>query len=171
MMTQLINSSRRRNQTFLQGVRNVLLASLKDIKEMKHIIASWRLWAADEMSQPFLLMLQSFVNKFINLWKSWFEAKLNLETQAGQVCVSIQLGLGTLHQPPYCRQPGPSRLRRRARRAEAHAAQSADQAADLPVAVEVANTDAAVEAAVPVPPTAEVAVESVPNPPCTVTRV
>ena len=118
--------------------------------------------------------LQSFVNKFVNLWKSGFEAKLNVEAQAGQACVSIQLGLGTLHQPPYFRRPAPSRLRRRARRAEDRAAQAQAAAqADLPpanadVAVEAANADAAVEAAVPIPPTAEAAVQAVPNPPCTV---
>ena len=89
----------------------------------------------------------NFVNKFVNLWKTGFEAKLHVEAQAGQAWVRLHVGLGH-YQPQHGRKPGPSQLRRRARRAEARASQAAAQAADLPPAH---NTDEAVEASAPVP--------------------
>ena len=101
----------------------------------------------------------NFVNKFVNLWKSGFEAKLHVEAQAGQAWVGLQVGLGATPQPHHGRKPGPSQTRRRARRAEARAAKAAAQAADLPPA----NTDEAAKA----PLTKEKAVQAVLNP-CTV---
>ena len=89
----------------------------------------------------------NFVNKFVNLWKSGFKAKLQVEAHAGQAWVSLQVVLGVPYQPRHGRKPGPSQLRRRARRAEARASQAAAQAADLPPA----NTDEAVEASASVP--------------------
>ena len=108
----------------------------------------------------------NFVNKFINLWKTGFEAKLHVESQAGQAWVQLQVGLGALQQPHYHRKPGPAQLRRRARRAEARASQVAAQAADIPPA----NTDEAVEASAQAekvihPTTAEVAVQVAVNVP------
>ena len=89
----------------------------------------------------------NFVNKFVNLWKTGHEAKLHVDAQAGQAWVSLQVVLGVPYQPRHGRKPGPSQLRRRARRAEARASQAAAQAADLPPA----NTDEAVEASASVP--------------------
>ena len=77
--------------------------------------------------------LSSFVSKFVELWHSGREAKLSLSCNAGRI--SIQLGLETGHQPPTAplqkphRQPGPSRLRRRARRAKERARAAAEEAA------------------------------------------
>ena len=39
-------------------------------------------------------VVHSFVGKFMNLWKSGTDASLQFETHAGQVCVTLRLGLG-----------------------------------------------------------------------------
>ena len=39
-------------------------------------------------------VVQSFVGKFMNLWKSGKDASLQFETHAGQACVTLRLGLG-----------------------------------------------------------------------------
>ena len=78
--------------------------------------------------------LQSFVNKFINLWQSGCEASLVLETKAGNAYVNLKLGLGQAPIPPYAgghghRGGGPARQRRSAKReAERQARVIAEQA-------------------------------------------
>ena len=74
--------------------------------------------------------VNSFVGKFVNLWKSGSDATLQLETHAGQACVTLRLGLGEhphqLHQ--YRKKVSPSKQRRHERRAAARkeSAENAD---------------------------------------------
>ena len=77
--------------------------------------------------------VSSFVNKFVNLWKSGCDASLHMESQAGQAFVTIRLGLGTgaystsnsrqnkqfQHSESKVKKVSPSRMRRRARRSAA----------------------------------------------------
>ena len=105
------------------------------------------------------LELHSFVSKFLNLWSSGKNARLVVETQAGQATINLQLELGLPHnhhhpQEHHEKRVSPSRLRRRARReqARAEAAENAGQAQGETVAVSAtedpANTNpAAVDAA------------------------
>ena len=74
--------------------------------------------------------LHSFVSKFAYLWHSGKSARFSVECEAGEATIHLQLRLGVhlsqpqqnqgLHQPT-ARKAGPSRLRRRARRAQARA--------------------------------------------------
>ena len=61
----------------------------------------------------------SFVGKFINLWLSGLDADLRVSSKAGEATINLQVGLGhALHlQHHHVKEPGPSRLRRRERRA------------------------------------------------------
>jgi hypothetical protein len=65
--------------------------------------------------------VESFVQKFKNLWKSGFSAHLDLDTHSGQAWVGLRVRLGHHHQvqQPRKARNGPSRQRRRARRADA----------------------------------------------------
>ena len=70
--------------------------------------------------------INSFVSKFVNLWKSGLDASLKLESHAGQASLSISLGLGSFHEtdeiekkPYIAKKVSPSRARRRKRRAKA----------------------------------------------------
>ena len=113
--------------------------------------------------------LKSFVTKFADLWHSGRNASLSLECEAGEATINLKLRLGSHsfqhhHQgEEHCleRRAGPSRLRRRARRAQARAmaadqagAAAAEKASDLPsegakTAEEAASSPAAkVDAAV-----------------------
>ena len=69
--------------------------------------------------------LDSFVNKFRSLWQAGNNARLSIECHAGQARVHLQLDLPPPPPPPpqqqRPRRSGPSRFRRRARRAEARA--------------------------------------------------
>ena len=72
----------------------------------------------------------SFIGKFVSLWKNGFEASLNVNSKAGEAFINLQVGLGQVLpflQPQHLqrRQPGPSRQRRQQRRAEAR--READQ--------------------------------------------
>ena len=58
----------------------------------------------------------SFMGNFVNLWKNGFEANLRIQTKAGRATISMEVELGEAFPP---RKPGPSRLRRSERRAEA----------------------------------------------------
>ena len=60
--------------------------------------------------------LHSFVGKFVNLWKNGFEASLHVDSKAGKATVNLQVGLG---EALPVRTSGPSRIRRRQRRADA----------------------------------------------------
>ena len=113
--------------------------------------------------------LSSFVSKFVELWHPGREAKLSLSCYAGRI--SIQLGLETGHQAPAAppqkppRQPGPSRLGRRARRAEERARAAAEEAAaashpTLP-AEQAKKVNEAVQADVEPQATIDVVVETV----------
>ena len=71
--------------------------------------------------------------KFQNLWRAGTNARLNLECHAGQVWMSLHVHLPSpptqQQQHHHRRRPGPSRLRRRARRAKARG-KSAEKAVE-----------------------------------------
>ena len=65
--------------------------------------------------------LNSFLGKFVNLWQNGMEASLRIDSKAGKATINLEVGLGQAPQPeqhPICKY-GPSRLRRRERRADA----------------------------------------------------
>ena len=86
---------------------------------------------------------QNFARKFILLCQEGISAKLQARTHAGKVWVSLtaELGIEKKSSPKMSRHHGPSRERRRQRRAQARADLAAAQAGGLPV-----NEDAAEEA-------------------------
>ena len=108
--------------------------------------------------------LSSFVTKFANLWHSGKNACLSLECEAGEAIFNLQLRLQSHHRQPQQvhphysaeRKAGPSRLRRRARRAQARPTAAAEaptlpsqkpEAAAQANVFTPANSDAAVQAA------------------------
>ena len=60
--------------------------------------------------------LNSFIGKFVNLWKGGFEASLNIQSKAGKGSINLQV---ELEEALPVRKCSPSQLRRRERRAEA----------------------------------------------------
>ena len=84
-----------------------------------------------------LVEINSFVSKFHSLWKTGRDACLQIETHAGQACVTLRLGLGeyprnqqrqeNIGQNVPCeessirRKLSPSKIRHKARRAAARA--------------------------------------------------
>ena len=108
---------------------------------------------------------------FQHLWQAGKDARLNLECHAGQVWLHLQV---QLHHPPSPQQyhphpprQGPSRLRRRARRAEERAKAAANVAPSKSIAEvfaqtdEIQTVDAAVQAAIPTPIAVDAAVQAV----------
>ena len=101
----------------------------------------------------------NFLKKFLNLLHSGKSAKLVLECQHGQAKIHLEHvlhhPLGTLHHPsrqshqhqPGYGQPGPSRVRRRIRRAQARAVVAAGEAAEtsMKVRAETEQVTAAAE--------------------------
>jgi hypothetical protein len=75
----------------------------------------------------------------VNLWQSGRDACLQLDTHAGQACVTLRLGLGEHPLLQHHKKVSPSRQRRRDRRA-------ADRLASAEDAGENANTEHAEEA-------------------------
>ena len=81
--------------------------------------------------------IDSFLLKFSSLWKAGRDACIQIETHAGQACITLRFGLGehsghqqqkeqTIGQKVYCKSSptagkklSPSKMRRRARRAAA----------------------------------------------------
>jgi hypothetical protein len=63
--------------------------------------------------------MNSFVGKFLNLWQSGRDATLQVETQTGQACVTLRLGLGEHPGQQHRKKASPSRQRRLDRRATA----------------------------------------------------
>ena len=71
--------------------------------------------------------INSFIGKFLNLWKSGLDASLTLESHAGEASVSLRLGLGTycatvpevVDKPCFTKKVSPSQVRRRQQRAKA----------------------------------------------------
>ena len=120
----------------------------------------------------------SFVTKYLDLWQSGHEAKLCLSSKAGISSVQLSLEID-LHcpRPPYPRprrrsagqaeprQPGPSRCRRRARRAEEHGRRDAAKAT-CPSSPPSRGTAAAARATPPSPSGAKAVKASSPSPPC-----
>ena len=85
--------------------------------------------------------LTNFLAKFRNEWQAGTDARLVIECHAGQAWIHLHQPLGYHPSPPYKhhpRRPGPSRLRRRARRAEAREAASATTTEPTTVTAEVA---------------------------------
>ena len=90
--------------------------------------------------------LDTFIQKFRNLWKSGLDARLNMECHAGQAWVGLHLrlghGPGPLHQsvlPKISRnRDTPSRQRRRARRAAAREEKAAKATIENPTKAEEA---------------------------------
>ena len=75
--------------------------------------------------------LNSFVNKFRNLWKAGHTASLKIESRAGEAWVELHVGLGVPH--PVQGEPrhhGNARSRRREKRSAARAEESAVKAAE-----------------------------------------
>ena len=75
--------------------------------------------------------INSFVRKFLDLWKTGKDASLKLETSAGEARVSLELELGTINadeikeqQPQAFKKVSPSQVRRRKRRAQARRLES-----------------------------------------------
>ena len=100
--------------------------------------------------------LLNFVTKFTHLWNAGKAAHLVIDCKAGEATVSLSLSLGrhlptTPGQGHHQRRPGPSRLRRRERRAHARAEAAANAA--------LSHSDVAVQAAIP---TVDAAVQAVP---------
>ena len=72
---------------------------------------------------------QSFVSKFVNLWKEVKDAKFQVCYNAGKAMIKLEFELGdVLLLPVNRRVPGPARLRRRERRQEARRKHSAEEA-------------------------------------------
>ena len=106
--------------------------------------------------------------KFQHFWRSGKDAHLSLECHAGQAWLNLRVHLPHQpHQRPQQRKPGPSRLRRRERRAQARAA-AVNAAAENPEVAEGA-TEIAVQVSPPFPVAhdthAEKAVDDHDNPP------
>ena len=60
---------------------------------------------------------QSFVSKFVNLWKEGKDAKFQVCSNAGKATIKLELELGDVLLPPVAhRLPSPARLRRRDRK-------------------------------------------------------
>ena len=104
--------------------------------------------------------LFNFATKFLNLWHANHDALLSAQCNGGHASIKLELRLGDCPPAPQqkhtARRPGPSRLRRRARRAEVRAVAAAAHAASS----SPDSAEAAVQAAVPVPPTTETAVQA-----------
>ena len=90
----------------------------------------------------------SFIGKFVSLWQNGLDAKLSVNSRAGEAWINLQVGLGEAHSqvsqvPGQVRAPGPSRLRRRQRRADSRQRQAAEKADENgePVAVQEASTE------------------------------
>ena len=92
--------------------------------------------------------VNSFVVKFMNLWHTGRDACLRLETQAGEACVTLRLGLGKHpHQQQLNKKVSPSRERRRDRRAAARlvSAENVEPNANLEKAEEAFDEEHATE--------------------------
>ena len=65
--------------------------------------------------------LNSFLGKIVNLWQNGLEASLGIDSKAGKATINLEVGLGQAPQPEQhpIRKYGPSRIRRRERRADA----------------------------------------------------
>ena len=79
-----------------------------------------------------LAELNSFVGKFVSLWRKGIDAKLVLETEGGKASVNLRTDLGqACPLPDIChggRRDGSSRVRRRERRAAERQQQPAEKA-------------------------------------------
>ena len=71
-----------------------------------------------------LTQFNSFIGKFVSLWQQGLDARLSVNSSAGQAWIQLHVGLGDAHRPQqqepqgHVRVPGPARLRRQQRRAE-----------------------------------------------------
>ena len=70
--------------------------------------------------------IHSFMGKFVSLWKNVYEAILRIQSKAGKASISMEVELWQAFPP---RKPGPSRLRRSERRAEANAQENTSEEA------------------------------------------
>ena len=74
------------------------------------------------MSNLQLQELNSFIGKFLGLWRNGVEANLNISSRDGQAVINLQAGLGQAppslipHHPQFYQRVSPSQLRRRKRR-------------------------------------------------------
>ena len=94
--------------------------------------------------------LSNFLVKFRHEWQAGKNARLQIECHAGKAWITLHQPLGYSSPPAqhHPRRPGPSRLRRRARRADARAAASAAPTGTAEMAVQADLSPATVEAAV-----------------------
>ena len=65
--------------------------------------------------------MQELFANFQQFWRSGKDAHLSMECHAGQAWLQLRVHLPQPHQQQKPRRPGPSRIRRRARRTEARA--------------------------------------------------
>ena len=104
--------------------------------------------------------IKELFHKFQDLWQAGSDACLNLECHAGQVWMKFQVKV--CHPPPpkhrRSSRQGPSRLRRRARRAD-------ERAASAQVAEKVPTKEVAAQATPTPPHQHHVAVQATPSPP------
>lgn len=104
--------------------------------------------------------LDSFLRKFVNLWQSGYDAKLNIESEGGRVFVNLRVGLEDGHLGDHGhvvrhRGGGPAQQRRRSRReAERQEASAAGKVVEN--AQETDSKDVVVETQVKLEVTEEV---------------
>ena len=89
-----------------------------------------------------LEQLNSFTEKCVSLWQAGLDASLELKTFQGEASAHIHVGLGQAPclqktQPHPHHHSSPSRVRRRARRAETCRLASAEQVVQVEEAVQV----------------------------------
>ena len=117
--------------------------------------------------------IDSFVNKFKSLCQAGRSASLNLSSCAGKASLNLRVDLGALqdgpHHPPNHSRNGPSRQRRREKRAaarvadaeEAVAALSVEEREVLEIAEETVSNSTVQESNVPGKGSEEAAIEKV----------
>ena len=76
-----------------------------------------------------LRKFQSFVSKFVNLWKEGKDAKFQVCSNAGKATIKLELELGDVLLP-LVNHHVPAHLRRRERRQEARRKHTAEEAVD-----------------------------------------
>ena len=117
-------------------------------------------------------VLETFIDKFKYLWQSGQDAKLTVDTSAGQAWARIDIKLGQapgplhhqhVHPRRHC--DSPARQRRRERRARDRKVAAAAVAQTVPnaAAEEVLTVEAAVQVVPQKPSTSDAAVQAVPQ--------
>ena len=105
-----------------------MILRIKEVGELSRTrtlfcAGKWRQFFQTKPLSTMTMEASDIFSKFQNLWRAGTNARLNFECRAGQVWMSLHVHLPNAppqqQQQHHRRRPGPSRLRRRARRAEA----------------------------------------------------